>query len=241
MAIVYPTPEPPPETPGELPVEPALETTSLESETLAVDATASDETFQPETVAAPVDIPRGESRFNRFMARLLRWALLVLVLFGAGVIVTYIFLYRPLQLRADLAQSNLEQAQRDLSSAQSRLGESEGQVKSMQTQVEQARQDVTKAQNRAALQTVRTDLALARLALANKDGPAARTALVQAQNDLAQMLPTLQTADADLADSVTGRLEIILNELNRDPTTAISDLDILSTNLDQVETLLGLE
>ncbi|HEY9089905.1 MAG TPA: hypothetical protein VIO36_17165 [Anaerolineaceae bacterium] len=229
MAIAYPPPEEP--------VEPQVETESSAADARA-DASAE---YNSESTAPSIDVPRGESRFNRFMRRLLRWALLVVVLFGAGVIVTYLFLYRPLQARANLAQSNLEQAQRDLSSAQSRLNEAEGQLKSMQTQVEQAAQDVTRAKNRAALQTVRTDLALARLALANKDGPAARTALVQAQNDLAQMLPTLQTADANLAESVTGRLEIILNELNRDPTTAISDMDILSTNLDQVENLLGLK
>jgi len=62
---------------------------------------------------------------------------------------------------------------------------------------------------------------------------------VQAQNDLAQLLPALKAADEGLANSVSGRLDIILNELNRDPTTAISDMDILSRNLDQAEKALG--
>lgn len=223
MAMVFPPYEPGPEED-----RPSAEASVTEEPALA-------ETPQP-----VVDEPRGPGRFRRFMRGLLRWMLLIVLLFGAGMLTTYFTLVRPLQQQAAASQSSLDQARRDLSSAETRLGESEGQVKNMQTQVEQARADVQKAQNRAALQTVRTDLALTRLALANKDGPSARTSLVQAQNDLAQLLPALEKADASLAKSITGRLEIILNELNRDPTTAISDLDILSRHLVEAEEALEL-
>ena len=225
MAMIFPPPEEP----------------TSEDEKAPVEIPVPEEQALPETPEPGIDIPQGPSRFSRFMRSLLRWALLIVLLFGAGMLTTYFTLVRPLQQQAAASQSSLDQARQDLSSAETRLGESEGQVKNMQTQVEQAQTNVEKAQNKAALQTVRTDLALTRLALANKDGPAARTSLVQAQNDLAQLLPTLEKSDASLAKSITGRLEIILNELNRDPTTAISDLDILSRHLDEAEEALGLK
>lgn len=231
MAIVYPTPEPAPEDqpqPSVVEAEANLEPSATEE-------------MDAQGRAAPAAEPaRVESGFRRFMRNLVRAAAVILLLFGAGFLTAYFLLVRPAQQQTSQVQSSLEQAQRDVSSAETRVAQSEGQMKSMQTQVEQARGEMEKAQNRAALQTVRTDIAVARLALANKDGPAARNALVQAQNDLAQMLPALKAADENLADSVAGRLEIILNELNRDPTTAISDMDILSRNLDQAEEALGL-
>ncbi len=234
MATIYPPLEP---QPGDEPRE------ELREDLPPVEEKAAElppvvEPAETQTIPPP---PHSESRFNRFMRGLLRVLLVIVLLFGAGMLTTYFTLYRPLQQQAAQDRAALEQAQRDRSSAESQLGELEGRVKSMQTQVEQAQVDVENARNRAALQTVRTDLANARLALANKDGAAARTALVQAQNDLAQLLPALNKVDEALGKSVSGRLEVVLNELNRDPTTAISDMDILARNLEQVEEKLGLK
>lgn len=230
MAAVYPPPEP---TPEEL-----ASASATEADANLLTSTT-DETAPQEPLESEVEIPQEEGRFRRFLRRLVRALAVIVLLLGAGFLLTYFLLARPAQQQLTQIQSRLEQAQRDLSSAETRVAESEGQVKNMQTQVEQARAEVEKAQNLAALQKVRTDIAVARLALANRDGPAARVALVQAQNDLAQLLPALKAADEGLANSVSGRLDIILNELNRDPTTAISDMDILSRNLDQAEKALG--
>lgn len=230
MAAVYPPPEP---TPEEL-----ASASATEADANLLTSTT-DETAPQEPPESEVEIPREESRFRRLLRRLVHALAVIVLLLGAGFLLTYFLLARPAQQQLTQIQSRLEQAQRDLSSAETRVAESEGQVKNMQTQVEQARAEVEKAQNLAALQKVRTDIAVARLALANRDGPAARVALVQAQNDLAQLLPALKAADEGLANSVSGRLDIILNELNRDPTTAISDMDILSRNLDQAEKALG--
>lgn len=231
MAAVYPPPEP---TPEEL-----AEASATQAESNLLTSTT-DDTAPQEPSESEVEAPKEEGRFRRFMRRLVRALAVIVLLLGAGFLITYFLLARPAQQQVAQLQSRLEQAQRDLSSAETRVAESEGQVKNMQTQVEQARAEVEQAQSLAALQKVRTDIAVARLALANRDGPAARTALVQAKNDLAQLLPTLKAADEGLANSVSGRLDIILNELNRDPTTAISDMVILSRNLDQAEKALGL-
>lgn len=231
MAAVYPPVDPVPE-------EQAQASATETDANLQPDIP--EETAPQEPVSTEMPAPREESRFRRFMRSLVRAAAVILILFGAGFLIAYFFWARPAQQQVAQVQSRLEQAQRDLSSAETRMAESEGQVRNMQTQVEQAHAEVEQAQNLAALQTVRTDIAVARLALANKDGPSARNALVQAQNNLAKLLPALKAADEGLANSVAGRLDIILNELNRDPTTAISDMDILSRNLDQAEEALGL-
>ena len=53
-------------------------------------------------------------------------------------------------------------------------------------------------------------------------------------------MPAIQEKDPARAAAVSARLELVMNELNRDTRTAVSDLDILTRNLQELEQTLGI-
>lgn len=196
---------------------------------------------KPEAVleeAEPTEARPAGSRAGRFFRAFLRWAVLVVVLFAAGVFTAYFVLYRPALTRADGLQTQLASAQQTQEVTQKSLKTAQDQAAGLQTQYAQAKADLDKANNQVALQMVLTDLANAKLALVNKDGPGAKVALMSAQTDLGKLLPAVKEKDSAMADAISARLSLVINELNRDPKTAQNDLDILAKNLQDLEKVL---
>jgi hypothetical protein len=198
----------------------------------------------PETPAIPLVEPYHEeavqekppeSRMGRLARIALRWLVLAAVLFAVGFFTAYFALYRPAVNVAYQLSSEVSQTRGQLSTAQANLQDAQGQSAALKDQYDQAKINQDKAQNHLYLQMVLTDTANARLALANKDGPAAHTALTSAQGHLEKLIPAAEQQDGPAADALSTRLSLILNELNRDPQTAIADLDVLTKNLQELE------
>ncbi len=229
----HPTPEEPSE-----PTPPAGETQPA-AESIFDQPTQPADTPQPAVEETPPaeERPAG-GRVGRFFRTLLRWAVLVVVLFAAGVFTAYFVLYRPAQTRVDGLQGQLTSVQQTQEITQKSLKAAQDQAVALQTQAAQAKADLDKANGQAALQTTLTDLANAKLALVNKDGPGAKVALMSAQTDLGKLLPAVQAKDSNMADAISARLSLVINELNRDPKTAQNDMDILTKNLQDLQKVL---
>jgi hypothetical protein len=198
-------------------------------------------TSAPETAPEAAEIPaapKSPSRMGRILRVALRVAVAAIVLFAAGVATAYFVLYRPTQAQNTQALAELSQARQQLSSAQQDLTTAQNRVKTLQAQTDQAQAETTQAVIQSNLQTTLTDVANARLALTNKDGTAAREAMLAAQNDLGKLLPAVQAKDRPVADAISARLTLALNELSRDPKTALADLDVLTHNLQDLNKLL---
>ncbi|MDO8970867.1 MAG: hypothetical protein Q7U74_09280, partial [Saprospiraceae bacterium] len=81
------------------------------------------------------------------------------------------------------------------------------------------------------LLVVMVGVANTRVALVNKNGQAAKTALEQAQADLTVIFPYISGIDPNKADLLKSRLDLAAKELVSDPTAAQTDLEKLSTDL----------
>lgn len=225
--------QPAPENPVETPLE-----TPAESPTAETAEPAADETLPAPVLEPPAPVEPAEPRMRRFFRAALRWLVLALTLFAAGILAAYFILYQPLRRQADAAQVQLAQANQDLSTTRQELQAAKEQAINSQSAADSARAELTKAQNRAYLQMTLTDIANARLALVNKDGANARLALLAARTDLEQLMPAIQAKDAEMGEALAGRLALAINELSRDPRTAQADLEVLTRNLQDLEKVL---
>lgn len=202
---------------------------------------AEDELRPSQTVMdEPAPSPKPESGIRRFFRSLVRWLLLLVLLFGLGVAATYFWLYQPLTEQHQKAQADLQQTRQLLEQTQKDLKTAQTDTQNLKGQVETAQAKLAGETNRANLQTVLTDVTTARLALANKDGASAQAALQAAKTHLGPLMPVIKEKDSARADAVSTRLDLVMNELNRDPRTAVSDLDVLTRNLQELSKVLGI-
>lgn len=186
------------------------------------------ETSQP---APSTNGSSSSSRFRRVIRSIFRWLAIIAGLFGLGLLAGFILLYQP--------------AQHELADAKQRLNQSEQTAAQRQTDLEQAQADrenalkeTNKAQSELKIANYRNQILVvmigvntARVALHNKDGAAAKSAIEQALFDLARAIPFLETQDKNRADVLKARLELAGKEIVSDPAAALADLDKLSSDL----------
>jgi hypothetical protein len=172
-----------------------------------------------------------ETRLGRFMRPLLRWLAAITGLFALGLLAGYLLLYQPTQRDLDAALSSLDQAKQSSAlqnkSQQAAVTDRNQAQQALQT----AQASLTKATSANKLLVALVDISNARVALVNKDGATAKTAIEQAQTDLAAVLPFLQSQDKTRADVLQTRLDLVAKELISDPQATLSDLDKLAADL----------
>ena len=172
-----------------------------------------------------------ETRLGRVMRPVLRWLAAIAGLFALGLLAGYILLYQPTQRELDTAQARLaaanqvvDQKNQGLETAQTDLGQAQLTLKQVQSKL-----DAAASEN--SLLVVMVEINNARVALVEKDGAAAKTAIAQAQTNLDLGLPYIETQDKVLSDLLQSRLELSAKELVSDPGAAQSDLGKLASDL----------
>ena len=172
-----------------------------------------------------------ETRTGRIMRPVLRWLAAVTGLFALGLVVGYLVLYQPVSQQKDAALDQLNQAQDQLRTSEASLKTMTADRDAVQKKLTQSETDLSKARAENDLLLVLVSVNNARVALVNKDGASAKTALDQAQVDLPRALPVLEKYDKAVADVLKSRLELASKELVIDPQAAQADLDKLQSDL----------
>jgi len=165
-----------------------------------------------------------ETRFGRFMRAAVRTVAVVIGLFALGVLVTYLVLYRPMQVQYN-------QSQTDLSAAETELVEVKADLESTQGELETTSAALEISDVRLHLANISTLVATARFELADKDAKAATQALKKAQDELETLMPFIKEIEPDVSESIVLRLDLALSEVDKQPKMALSDLEILSSTL----------
>ena len=175
-----------------------------------------------------------ETRLGGVMRPVLRWLAAIIGLFALGLLAGYILNYQPAQRELDAALARLattsqivDQKQLGLETAQTGLGQA-------QLSLKQAQEKLDAAASENKLLIVMVDVSDARVALAAKDGAAAKNAIEQAQTNLSQALPYIESQDKVLSDLLKSRLDLIGKELVSDSQAAQSDLGKLASDLDSL-------
>ncbi len=197
---------------------------------------------EPSPTAAPE--PPSESRFKRFLRRLLWTAAALLVVFAAGGAVVGWFFYRPARQEVSRLKQEVQQAQQQSADLEVQKADLENQLKAAQNriaeleaQVEQLTTERDTAQTHEYLLTALANTYAAQLALADKDTTSARLYLSNVKASLRlleERLPEQKTVLAEMKQ----RADKALSLVSTSPLTAQGELSALANYLTQLETLL---
>jgi hypothetical protein len=201
--------------------------TEQNDETLA--SKAEDKT--PVEVNEQPSLPPAQSKVKRIFLRILRGFLGMAIVFGLGFLTALFLLYVPARQIIEDYKSAVEQANQQIESLNTEVGKSQ--------EIAQKFQDSqTKLMDEEFLQNVlraRVDVTNAMLALANNDLEKAKTYLSTTKVKLIHLESFVQSDQVKTVTDMQARLELVVNEIETDPYAASSDLDVLSTSLQQLE------
>ncbi len=193
----------------------------------------------------PLEPPKPESKVKVFFKKLLRWTVGILIVFGLGLLTGIFVLYRP---AAQDAALEIQTRQSELNEAESQIFDYESRVLDLESQVEKLQvlqvknDELLAAQDgfklHVALLDARLDIANAQLALSQKDTASARIILDKTANTFNTITSLLAPDQQEAVTSMKQRLELVMSELETDVFAAQSDLNVLATNLLQMEDAL---
>lgn len=196
------------------------------------------ETSAREQIPSAEKPPIPEKKKPGTLRLLWRWLLVALSIFALGGLAVTLLFYLPMRRDLTGAQSSL---QSELEGSQARTAELEEQVGNLEALESRNRElEEELAQTRAHLILVSTqaDIAAARLAMEQEDLAGARSALTGATRSLESMTEILQGEQLAAVEAMQSRLKLASDELEDDIFAAESDLNVLATNLLQLENSL---
>ncbi len=179
-----------------------------------------------------------ETRLGRFMRPVVRAAALIVILFTFGFLSAYLLLYQPRLEEMNRTQENLKTTTLKLSQTEGTLTAAQKYITELNDKYQQASADLVLEKNHSSLLQLRSEINNARYALAKKDGASARLILQNARKLMDGYLPVIKAHSSEMAASFDTRLTLVMNEFSRDPETALTDLNLLSSNLVDLEKVL---
>jgi chromosome segregation ATPase len=188
-------------------------------------------------------------RFQRILRLALIGLVAVAVVFLAGFLTDHFARYSP--MKAGLTE-NLTQMQAELSQAKQSIADLQSQVNDLSAQLatandrisaleqdkENLQADLDSANLHIELLRTLVELKTAHVELQNDNLSGAKVALSGTAARLGTLKPLIETVDANLAASLQTRLNLILDGMDTNSSTAQADLVLLANNLQSVETLL---
>lgn len=237
-----------PEIPGEDVLQEADQAAGLEDEMAGSQEAPpeiedkSDQLPQESPIPAP-----PESKSRRFFRRLIRWAAGILIVFGLGLLTAIFLLYRPEVQKAEAAlqaaQTEIEQAYAQVADLENQVTNLQGRIASLES-LEDANTQLLAEQDglnlHIAILDARLDVASAQLALSGLEPDSARALILLNKTTLKldRIGDFLTTEQLENITNMKQRLELVLNEIENDPTAAQYDLEKLATDLLQLEDAL---
>lgn len=191
---------------------------------------------EPEVVVPPTPEPSLEESPapRKRLRRALLWVVSLVVIFAAGVTLTT-------TLRVQPQAVQLADLQAEIVSAQDQIDQQTAELQNLRPLVDQNEQlieDLSLANAHLDLLNVLVDVTTAQLALAQEDDIAARAALTGTASQLDALESTLAGANAGEVSEMSGRLQLVVEEVESDTFAARRDLEILANNLLALERVL---
>lgn len=190
----------------------------------------------------PIEALVSESKTRRFFRAFIRWTAGTLIVFGLGFLAAIFLLYRPDLQKAKTVQQDL---QAELTQAKDQITELQDQAAGLQDQVtllkslKETNDELLIVQQdlelHVAILDARLDVTNAMLALSDQDTARALVILDKTDETLDRIRELLPPEQQDSITALKQRLELVLSEIETDPYAAQSDLDVLATNLLQLE------
>ncbi len=188
------------------------------------------EVVTPSPEPEPEEAPVPKRRLRRFLS----WAVALIIILAAGVILTWTLRVQPQVAQIEALQSEVQTLQSEVDAQLSELE----QLRPMVAEVDLLKEQVAMAEAHLDLLTVLVDVTTAQLALAQEDDIAAKAALTGTTEHLQMLESTLEGANASEVADMVERLQLVLEEVETDTFAARRDLEILANNLLALERVL---
>lgn len=175
--------------------------------------------------------PKPESRLNRFLVRLLRWLLGILIVAGLGALLAIFTVYMPVRQKLDQSQGEVEQGAGRIAELESEVDR----LSAMEAKNDALQAELDKSELHVAILSARADVAAAQLALEQDDPAKARLALSKTGETIKALGSLLKPGEKKLATDLQSRLELALKGIGENAFAAASDLNVLATGLTELE------
>ncbi len=177
------------------------------------------------------EAPRKPTALGRFFTKVIRWTSGIAIIFGFGVVLTWVVRVVP-QAR------DLRTVRDDLSAASGLIADLEQTVAGLH-ELEQNNADLqaelASAEQHINLLYILGDIGTARLALAKDDLSAARIALAGTDERMSRLQAFLEGDDANTIVGLRVRLQQAISEIDINTFAADGDLAIISNDLQNIE------
>jgi hypothetical protein len=171
--------------------------------------------------------PKEAGPLGRFFTKAVRWAAGIGLIFGFGVVLTWLVRVVPLvidvrDLRAELTAANAQISD---------LEEIVDDIHDLQQTNASLQADLASAELHIDLLYILSDISKARLALASDDPAMADSALTGTDELMSILQEALEGEDANTVVGLRGRLQQAISEIETDVFAADGDLEILTNGL----------
>lgn len=186
------------------------------------------------SVEAQAQVVDKEKRAGSFLKTATRWLFGLLIVFGLGALAVIYGLYNP-------TRQTLRQTQADLTVANQKISDLESQVQKLtplESQNAALQKEVDAGTTHIKLLTALADVDTARVALAKNDPAAAKTALTNTAAAIKEIASLAGSSQSEAVKTIQDRLDIVLGEIEADPATAQTDLEVMATKLLELEKAL---
>jgi hypothetical protein len=173
------------------------------------------------------DEPKPPSRIGKFFRKALRWVTGLIVVFGLGVGTTWFVRVQPMNDQIDDLKDRLQAAEITMDELESQIAD----FSPLEGEKNDLEAELTKSQLHVDVLRVLVDVTSAQLALANDDVVTAKASLTGTDMRLTNLQERLQGEDQQTIEGMRTRLALVLDELEADAFAAMSDLDVLASNL----------
>ena len=168
-----------------------------------------------------------DSRLGRFNKSFLRFLVVVVLLFAAGVLVTYLVLYQPTKSQLVVSTKTLRDTTTQLDETIGTLDEVEAALDDITTAYDDLTEDYayTTAQNQ--LLRMYSKVINAQMFIQDKNYTNAKKQLADARDILDDVLPELTKVNETDAERLDSRLDLVISEFGNDVKAAESDLEVM--------------
>jgi chromosome segregation ATPase len=170
---------------------------------------------------------RQPSRIGGWMRRALRWIVLLVIAFALGVGATWAARVRPDGARIQALSTSLSQAQDQLQAQNSELAD----LRPLRSANASLQDQLNAAQNRILLLQALVDVTGAQVALAQGKTQQAQQSLSGTDARLQELGASIGPSYGDQVTALRGRLKLASGELESDAFAAGNDLEVLASNL----------
>jgi outer membrane murein-binding lipoprotein Lpp len=193
-----------------------------------------------ETESSPIQAekPQKKERFQRILRLALIGLAVIVAVFLAGFLTNHFVRYSPMEAELSQTKQSVADLQSQVDDLSAQLTAANDRISALEQDKDNLQAELDSANLHIELLGTLVELKTAHIELQNDNLSGAKVALSGTAARLETLKPLVETVDANLAASMQTRLNLILDGMDTNSPTALTDLGLLAKNLQSVETLL---